>query len=326
MNSTWKNFLISENAVFDQTGGIDFTNPGIQENGLFALSQFGLLKISGVDAADFLQGQITCNVHELSTDKSCFTALCSPKGRVISTFLLVRPDQDFLLVMPLSLLETVRKTLQRYVLRAKAKIEDISQQFCLMGVHKNRENLTGLFATNQNGITTIELATSVQHQLVIAEPDNAIEFWQTLHEQEGLSPCGSELWNFHSIGLGLPWLNIASSEHYIPQMLNLDRLGGISFNKGCYTGQEVVARTHFLGQAKRHLTLVETAPLDTLPAPETAIIDISRDGHPAAGKIISAACHNGLCKMLAVMAETANYGENLKIAGLPQNIINLLPL
>ena len=139
------------------------------------------LAITGNDAPTFLQGQTTCDVNE-----NKLGAFCNPKGRVISTFVLLKNENDFVLILPKSLFTTIQERLQRYKLRAKVEITET----------------------------------------------NLPEF--TLPEN-------------------MPWLCPETSEQFIPQWLNLDTLGGISFTKGCYTGQEIVARTHYLGEVKRRL-------------------------------------------------------------------------
>ena len=156
----------------------------------YSLTPLGILSISGEDAAIFLQGQTTCDVNELEDKQGTCGAFCNAKGRVITTFYLIKIENDFLLILPNTLLSGIQERLNRYKLRAKVNISE-----------------------SHLDINTFYL------------PKN------------------------------LPWLTNETSEEFIPQWLNLDKLGGISFTKGCYTGQEIVARTHYLGEVKRRLFL-----------------------------------------------------------------------
>lgn len=152
------------------------------------MEELGALAIMGDDAAIFLQGQMTCNINDACENKANLGAFCNPKGRVISTFVLLKKGNNFIVILPQSLLVTTQERLQRYKLRAKVEI----------------------------------IETDLPE---FDEPEN------------------------------IPWLSPETSEQFIPQWLNLDTLGGISFTKGCYTGQEIVARTHYLGEVKRRLFL-----------------------------------------------------------------------
>jgi len=151
-------------------------------------ASLGCLRVSGEDAANFLQGQMTCDVIELEENNGTCGAFCNAKGRVISTFYLLKTQSEFLFILPNSLLSVIHERLKRYKLRAKVEINE-----------------------SDFDINTFNL------------PNN------------------------------LPWLTHETSEEFLPQWLNLDKLGGISFTKGCYTGQEIVARTHYLGEVKRRL-------------------------------------------------------------------------
>jgi folate-binding protein YgfZ len=123
--------------------------------------------------------------------------------------------------------------------------------------------------------------------LVIADTDKAIALWSDRVNNQNFKPENSDQWQYLDILSGIPWLTTETSEEFIPQMLNLDELGGISYNKGCYTGQEIVARTHYLGKTKRALFLAE-CELTAIPAPNSAIIDNSSDTEQTIGKVLLA--------------------------------------
>ena len=152
------------------------------------------------------------------------------------------------MVLPEELLETVKKRLQMYILRSKVQLTDSSDTSCLMGLTQPQEQAEVLFATHGNDVIAVNFG---KRQLLIAEPETAIALWSEKVAAQGFQPAHPGQWRYLDIMSGIPWLTTATSEQFIPQMLNLDQLGGISFSKGCYTGQEIVARTHYLGKAKR---------------------------------------------------------------------------
>ncbi|MEY2666950.1 MAG: hypothetical protein RLZZ384_1121 [Pseudomonadota bacterium] len=156
----------------------------------YSSTPLGGLSVCGEDAAVFLQGQTTCDVNGLEDKQGSCGAFCNAKGRVITTFYLIKIENNFLLILPNALLGGIQERLNRYKLRAKVNISE-----------------------SHLDINTFNLPKE------------------------------------------LPWLTHETSEEFIPQWLNLDKLGGISFTKGCYTGQEIVARTHYLGEVKRRLFL-----------------------------------------------------------------------
>jgi folate-binding protein YgfZ len=162
-------------------------------NSLINQSDLGVLSVMGKDSASFLQGQMTCDVNALVDGKSQFGAFCNPKGKVIATFLIVKLQENFFLILPKTLLSTVQGVLQRYKLRSKVEFSEM-------------ENFP------------------IERFLKPAE-------------------------------LRTPWILPETSEQFIPHALKLDKTGAVSFTKGCYTGQEIVARTHYLGDVKRQLNL-----------------------------------------------------------------------
>ena len=320
MNQNWKNFLLSQNATFDGDAAINF--PAISDYNdkrIYPVAHLAVLTVSGADAAKLLQGQITCNINDITGTKSSLGALCNPKGRAITTFLLVKTGDAFLMILPLELLAAVKKRLQMYVLRSDVTLTDSSDKYCLLGLSHPAPQAGSLFGTTQQDIISINFSATQSRYLVIAETDKAIALWSEQVDHQGFQPESSDYWRYLDILAGIPWLTTATSEEFIPQMLNLDQLGGISFDKGCYTGQEIVARTHYLGKAKRALFLAECdAP--SSPSPNSIIIDDSSGAELAIGKVLQAErCHTAhdpeatLCKMLIVLQISDNTTYNLKL-------------
>ena len=324
MNPNWKNFLLAEHAEFNNAAEITFPKP-MHDNDLriYPVADFGVLSFSGKDAAMLLQGQITCNINDISEGKSSLGAICNPKGRVISTFLLVKTAVGFLMVLPKELLETVKKRLSMFILRSVVTITDCSEEYCLIGLSRPEMTVSGLFDTIQNEVIKVNFG---KRDLIITEISQAIAYWAA-RVSESYQPYGSAEWRLLDMLSGIPWLSQETSEEFIPQMLNLDRLGGISFNKGCYTGQEIVARTHYLGKAKRAMFLAECQSINS-PSPKTTVFDDNISDspdqlEPGVGKVLSAQVRAGKCYLLIVLqiSETDTY--QLKLAD--QTKLILLP-
>jgi folate-binding protein YgfZ len=323
MNPQWKNFLLSEQAAIDDTDRIVFADAKTDQPRIYPVSPLGILSASGKDAAKLLQGQATCNVFEVSETQARIGAFCNPKGRAIATFLLAKQADDYLLVLPLEQVEAIRKYLQKYVLRADVKLADRSDDFCLLGVSRNEAGAEPLFAARaDDGAVWIVLASA--RTLVIAEPDQAIKLWADHRNRQGFAPGNSEDWRLLDLLGGIPWLSGATSEEHVPQMLNLDKLDGISFTKGCYTGQEIVARTHYLGKSKRALFLAECV-LDIAPEPNAVIIDRT-GGEQSRGQVLTAIRHHGTCHLLAVVLVSESGHYDLVLKDRPDISLRLLPL
>ncbi|MFA6163959.1 MAG: folate-binding protein [Methylobacter sp.] len=329
MNPNWKNFLLSENAIFQNDTRIVFPSP--QHEGskrIYPVPNLGVLTVAGKDAAKLLQGQITCNINDITEIKSSLGALCNPKGRAITTFLLIKKDDAYLLVLPKELLESVKKRLQMYVLRSDVTLTDSSDELCLVGLSYSDAQMNEpsspeqLFATIQQENITVNLSSDQNRCLIIAEADNARKLWSEQVKQ-GFQPENSDQWRYLDIISGIPWLTTETSEEFIPQMLNLDKLGGISFTKGCYTGQEIVARTHYLGTAKRELFLAE-CETSTPPEPNSTIIDDSTDTEQSIGKVLCAQTRQNICKMLIVLQISDTNTCKLRLKDQNQDKIKLL--
>jgi folate-binding protein YgfZ len=254
MNPDWQTFL-TESGAFSPAPATALPN------GFCALPDQGLLRIHGEDARTFLQGQTTCDIAALAPGRSRLGAFCTVKGRVLANFHVFRSGEAYYLLLPAELAEPLAKRLRLYVLRSKVAIEDLTPARGFIG-------LFGTGAPADSGIDWPEsesplieradhlvfgLGEQPERCLVAAEPATARRLWSCLEADPGFTRTGPEAWTLKDIEAGLPTVTQAVSEEFLPQMLNLDLLGGIGFKKGCYTGQEVVARTHYLGNLKRRM-------------------------------------------------------------------------
>ncbi|MGR9013689.1 MAG: CAF17-like 4Fe-4S cluster assembly/insertion protein YgfZ [Gammaproteobacteria bacterium] len=323
MNSNWKNFLIAENAIFNNDTDIVFLSSEHEgDKCIYPIAHLAVLTIAGQDAAKFLQGQITCNINDITDIKSSLGAICNPKGRAITTFLLVKHTDGFLMVLPQELLASVKKRLQMYVLRSDVTLTDGSDELCLIGLSNGasqRPDEAADFATSRRENILVDFQN---RSLIIAVADNARTFWLE-QVKLGFRPEDSAQWRYLDIISGIPWLTVETSEEFIPQMLNLDKLGGISFSKGCYTGQEIVARTHYLGKAKREMFLAESDALEP-PEPNSIIIDNSLNTEQGIGKVLYAQKRKNICKMLVVLQISDTDAYCLRLKNDNQDKITLL--
>jgi len=316
MNNEWLSFLKS-NPV---------NTMGDTSNTLTAITNLTTLEVSGKEAAQFLQGQLSCNILDLTESNSFFTAFCNAKGRTISTLLILKNKDRFLLILPVELLEKVRKKLKMYVLRADVKLEHTNNNYCLIGLNSSTISDTENYPDTPFMVSTqaeiaIRLPASQPRYLIICTIEHGIQLWTHLMQTYPLTAADTGLWNFLDISTGLAWLDTDSSEQYIPQMLNIDKLGGISFNKGCYTGQEIIARTHYLGKAKRELFLAE-CNVAAIINKDTQII--SADSKQNQGKIISIQYFGQSCLMLIVIASSTATLNNLGLDNANQDKIILV--
>lgn len=228
-------------------------------NAYYNLTHFASIAVTGEDAAKFLQGQLTCNINDITETKSSIAAFCNPKGRVISTLLIIKTQAGFLLLLPSSLQDKVLKKLQMYVLRSKVQLSDQSNLQTIKGLYSPNpiSNISlpsdDFACSSSENFICIKLPSENPRHILIAESEQPISL-----KLESLRLGSVDGWRFQDISAGIPWFEIDKTEQFIPQMINIDHLGGISFNKGCYTGQEIVARTHFLGKAKRKLFMAES--------------------------------------------------------------------
>jgi folate-binding protein YgfZ len=218
------------------------------------LDDLAVLDVRGPDAIGFLQGQVTNDVQQLAGRGSLLAALCNPQGRVIAVLRMLHVTEDqILIVLPADLMETVRQLLLKYVLRAKVTIAAASAAWRVYGVagpDAGAAAVTRLYMTMDAG---------GWRQLIVAPRS------EPLPEAE---PTSRELWRHYDIEAGLPEVVAATSGSFVAQMLNLDLLDAISLTKGCYTGQEVVARAHYRGQVKRRMQRFHTDSRDKLVAGE----------------------------------------------------------
>ena len=301
MNPLWQDHLLAAGAVIQDGIVAHFGNPqqALQATGngtiVADLSHLGMIRFSGEDSQTFLQGQFTNDTRLATREQAQHSALCTPKGRMLANFLLWQDEGGYLLQLPAALRESVQQRLAKYVLRAKVKSQDASEELVRLGVAgENAEALleqaVGALPQSVLGITHHNRASIIRLSAlrfeVVLPADAAPALWNTLAKT--CPPAGSGCWEWLEIRAGIPAILPPTQELFTPQMANLETLGGISFTKGCYTGQEVVARTQYLGKVKRHLHLAHIAD-GSAPQPGDDVLGIGPEGEmQVAGQVVNA--------------------------------------
>lgn len=260
--TAWQQFLISQGAQCNPQGETTF--PAVTADAqLFDLSIHGLIAISGADHQTFLQGQVTNDI-KLLTQGAQFNGYCTPKGRLLALFYSFSVEDVIYLQCPRALVPDLVKRLRMYILRSKVLVEDASEKFYSLGLASEHlaqvlpglpEQAHQLLKTDQGILIRQADSGAQQRAQLIVQAEQAEAVWQSLRTT--FTPASTVVWEALEIQAGIPQVYAATKEQFVPQMVNLDALNGINFKKGCYTGQEIVARTHYLGKVKRRTLLAQ---------------------------------------------------------------------
>nr|WP_314525010.1 folate-binding protein YgfZ [uncultured Pseudomonas sp.] len=292
------------------------------------LSHEGVLAVRGVDASKFLQGQLTCNLNYLSDTQASLGARCTQKGRMQSSFRILLEGDGVLMAMASELLEPQLADLKKYAVFSKSKLTDESAAWVRFGLEHGDAALSAL------GLDLPADTDSVaRHGTIIAirvSPDRA-ELWvpadqaDAVKNQLGSLLAESELnqWLLGQIRAGIGQVMAGTRELFIPQMLNLQAVGGVSFKKGCYTGQEIVARMQYLGKLKRRLYRLQLSASE-LPEPGAPLFSPSHGS--SIGEVVIAAQAGQNIELLAVLQAEAAEGGEIHLGSLEGPALTLLDL
>lgn len=209
-----------------------------------ALDHLGVIRASGVDARSFLHAQLTQDVEKLSDNETRLAGYCSAKGRLYAIFQIFAVGETVYLITQRELIEPVVKRLRMFVLRAKVVLEDISNELQIQGVVSKTALTTNQMVAADRAFRLGILPAYIDG---VAYP-RELRLAATL---EG--DVSRAVWDWLEVKAAQPHIECATYEAFVPQMVNLDRIGGVNFKKGCYPGQEVVARSHYLGKLKRRM-------------------------------------------------------------------------
>ena len=287
------------------------------------LTEWTLLNISGRQARDFLQGQVTCDLHQLEPGASLLGAHCTPKGRVVFSFrILALDEQHLILRLPLGMVEAARLTLGKYIRFSKAELTDDPAQ-------RQARGLVGPRAREWLGQHLIEPArepgewVSQDGHIILTLGQQRFECWLSPDRAEGLdaefgqasAPEGDNFWRLLDIEAGVGEVRPPTQEAYTPQALNLPELGGVSFRKGCYTGQEVVARLHYKGKTKRRMRHLHLPGWkgEALPQPGVSLLDTQ--GKALGDVLLAAQTSSTGLHLLAVIGKGTEELSQVSIEG-----------
>lgn len=276
---------------------------------MIGLTEVGIVRMRGPDVVPFLQGQLSADVEQLSPERSLLAGYHNPQGRVIALLRLIQlAEQDFLAVVPRELAGTVAARLSRYILRSKVKVVAELDSWRISGLVGGGEQRAGvlpgsLHALNRAGeCLLVQVGRGEQRWLLVRPADEATP---ELGFEVSAAANPEARWQRLEVADGLPQVYAATSEQFVAQMLNLDALGAIAFEKGCYTGQEVIARAHYRGRVKRRMQRFVTRMPGQLSAGDSGQLPDGRSFKV----VLAATLEDGRCDFLAVTALPGSPGS-----------------
>lgn len=263
-------------------------NMPVSLNGIASLDCFACIHVTGADAAAFLQAQLTSDFVSLRHEQARLTGFCSAKGRLQASFIgWKQGDGDVMLLCSADLLAATVKRLSMFVLRMKCRLTDASAEWPVFG-------LAGGSVDQLLGPSTVWERQETAHGTVIRLPDangHALAVWLPRANQRAALSDAPKLtqdeWRWLQVSSGVPFVQATTADLFVPQMINLELLGGVDFQKGCYPGQEIVARSQYRGSLKRRMFLFDC---DATAAAGQEVFASEDPGQPA-GVVVNAAAH-----------------------------------
>jgi folate-binding protein YgfZ len=336
MNSGWHDFLLQHGATIDKSGTRfgDRTKELIatlHDTVLCALSHFGVLRVSGDDAQLFLQNLLSNDIDEVSSTRAQLSSFNTAKGRMLASMLIWRDGDDYLLQLPQVLCEPIRKKLSMYILRAKVNITDASNDLISLGLSgTNAQKILveqfGNFPSLPFGVTTTSQGNAIKIDATRLQINTTIQHAPALWEKlsQHAQPVSSNYWDWLNIRSGIPFMLPQTQEQFVAQMVNFDLVGGVNFKKGCYPGQEIVARTQYLGKLKRRMYLAQINA--ETPQPGDELFSADMEGQ-ASGMIVNAApAPTGGYDVLATVQIASRETQSVHWKSLHGEILQFLPL
>lgn len=334
----WRDELAARGATFAGDRVLHFGDPAAERlaarDGLVVcdLSQLGTIAVAGTDADAFLQGQLSSDIRQLRAERAQYSSYNTPKGRMLASFLVYRTAAAVHLQLPRELVEPIVKRLAKFVLRSKVTLTDASERSIRLGVAGGGAEALVAAVLGRAPDSTLEVAhgdaaTAVRlpgdRFEIVAAPESARRLWDALAARAG--PVGAPVWEWLEIRAGIPVITAATQDAFVPQMVNLDLLGGVSFEKGCYPGQEIVARTHYLGRLKRRMYLAHVDD-SALPVAGAELYSRDLEGQAAGAVVNAAPAPGGGVDLLAVI-QTGSVGAHPIHLGAPGGpVLRLEPL
>lgn len=337
--TAWLEYLKSRHAVVSPPGGgsaetpvriSSFGNPEQEQaaarHGAVAcpLLEWVALSVAGPDAASFLHGQFTNDVAGLAVGAVQYNGYCSPKGRMLANFPLARiKDTEYQLVVPADIAPALIRRLRMFVLRAKVAVTPLAESHVCIGIAGPAGAEPQTQSVHQEeGLTIVGLPDG--RLLAVCAASRARPFWETI--TRSATPAGSNVWDWLAINAGLPGITAVTQDKFVPQMLNWELVGGVNFQKGCYPGQEIVARMQYLGRLKERLYRAHVAAEDAI-APGAPLYG-AQFGEQSCGTMVNAApAPGGGSDVLAVIQIASAQHDRIRLAqAADAPVLELLPL
>ncbi len=279
------------------------------------LNNFGLIKISGIDANKFLQGQITVNIDLVTENQLTLAATCNPQGRVLSLFFINKKEGDFYLILRSDTIESTLAHFKKYAVFFKVAITDDSNQYALYGLNQP-------LTDNLKSIIKLTPSSWLEKNIHILMVDNGdrTAFESSLNTE--LLIMAEQNWLTHLAKSGITWLENKSQAEFLPHNLDLPQLKAVDFKKGCFTGQEVIARMQYKGKLKSHLQLFQLTGDNTVSTLDTIYV-----GEDKAAQVICSACdEHGNTLILALLKDSYLEAKKFHLNDENGPILNLLKI
>jgi len=269
----------------------------------------GLILVSGPDARDFLQNQVSSDIGLIDETRTQLSSYSTPKGRMVGIFRIIQVSNGYLLLTTRAMVLPLLERLFHFIVRSDVRLADASDYFARMALVTDRADWLedDRLPADPGSVLQTDSVISLQVEplgdqrrflFLCLNPEEAIALWQ--HYGQGVQAASFDAWRLSEIRAGIPSIYPQTSEAFVLQMANLQALGGVSFNKGCYPGQEIVARMQYLGKLKRRMFLAE---IDThrLPEPGDELVLAGRGDADGSGTVVDAVFDAaGLCHCLYV--------------------------
>jgi len=279
---------------------------------LMDLNHLGLIAIPGEDSQTFLQGQLSCDLNQLSDEHCLLGSLNTVKGRSVSTLTLAKLNDTVHLLLHKDLIADVSQVLGKYIVFSKASLEDQGEKWVCFGISGNQATsniskilpapVKGYDISHQNSLHCIKIPGSTPRYIILAPSDDAQEAWTALSKDSVI--VSNSQWQLENIEAGIAEVDATTKEQFLPHNLNLHLTGGVNFEKGCYTGQEVIARMHYRAKLKSELLICELEHSDGT-SPSSAPINgsaIQDEENHNLGEIINTVLFDsGRIKALALL-------------------------
>jgi folate-binding protein YgfZ len=328
MQSDWRAFLENRGAEFKGNIVEHYGNAArelsvvLTGNVICDLSHYGILAITGDDIKTFLQSQFVNDINDLDEHHSHLNGYCNPKGRLLANFRVFWRRDAIYLRFPAELVEPVQARLNMYKMRSKVTIEDHSDSMVRIGYSGKSadEELAEIFTEvpeqpgdvcHIDNLTIIRIPGTTPSYELYSDTGVITEIWTKLDVYS--APVGCPAWQLIEVMAGMPHITEESSEEYVPQMINYQAIGGLSFTKGCYPGQEIVARMHYLGKLKKRMYLAKVKS-DEQPSVQQELVSSKSSSGSKAGNILNSALHpDGYYMVLAVIQISDAESEDIHL-------------